>query len=76
MVKPNAKTRNSRLNKIQQKWVDPPRDKQWAKIYIDEMDGEGWRSLSVNARRMYDALICQHYRYIQGSNGERAADIL
>jgi hypothetical protein len=70
MVKPNRKTRDSRLNKIQQKWIAPPRGKQWARIFIDEMDGESWRSLSVNARRMYDALICQHFRYWQGSNGE------
>jgi hypothetical protein len=59
-----------RLNKIQQKWIAPPQDRPWAKIYIDEMDGKSWRSLSMNARRMYDALICQHYRYCQGSNGE------
>jgi hypothetical protein len=44
--------------------------KSVAKLYIEEMDGEGWRSLSVNARRMYDALICQHFRYCQRSNGE------
>jgi hypothetical protein len=68
MVKPNRKTRDSRLNKIQQKWI--ARGKQWARIFIDEMDGESWRSLSVNARHMYDALICQQFRYWQGSNGE------
>jgi hypothetical protein len=70
MVKPNQKTRDSRLNKIQQKWIAPPRGNPWAQIYIDEMDGESWRSLSVNARRMYDALIWKHYRYYQRSNGE------
>jgi len=34
------------------------------------MDGERWHSLSVNDRRMLDALMCQHFRYFQRSNGD------
>src|SRR5262245_41670013 len=34
------------------------------------MDGEAWRGLSVNERRMLDALLCHHFRYHQKSNGE------
>jgi hypothetical protein len=70
MVKPNRKTRNSRLNKRQQKWIDPPRNEQFVRIFLDEMDGESWRGLSISARRMYEALIRQHYEHFQGSNGE------
>jgi hypothetical protein len=58
------------LNKLQRKWISPPRDKPWARIFIDTMDSEAWRSLSVHERRMLDALICQHFSYYQKSNGE------
>ena len=70
MVKPNRKTRDSHLSKIQQRWIAPPKDKPWVKIPIDVMDGERWHSLSVNDRRMLDALMCQHFRYFQRSNGD------
>jgi len=58
------------LSKIQQRWIAPPKDKPWVKIPIDVMDGERWHSLSVNDRRMLDALMCQHFRYFQRSNGD------
>jgi hypothetical protein len=70
MVKPNRKTRDSRLSKIQQRWIAPPKTECWAKIPIDILDGERWRNLTVNERRVIDALICQHFRYFQRSNGE------
>jgi hypothetical protein len=70
MVKPNAKTRNSRLSKIQLQWISPPRDRPWVKIPVDVIEGEAWRSLGVNERRFLDALMCQHFRYCQKSNGE------
>ena len=34
------------------------------------MDGESWRGLSVNARRVLDAIVAHHFRYWQQSNGE------
>jgi hypothetical protein len=34
------------------------------------MDGERWRSLSVNERRVLDAITCQHFRYYQRDNGD------
>jgi hypothetical protein len=70
MVKPNRKTRDSDLSKIQQRWVSPPKDRPWAKIPVDLIDGKRWRGMSVNARRILDALICQHFRYCQKDNGD------
>jgi hypothetical protein len=69
-IKPNRKTRNSRLSKIQQTWIKPPKDRPWAKIPIDIMDGERWRGMSVNERRVIDVLICQHFRSYQKDNGD------
>jgi hypothetical protein len=69
MVKPNRKTRNSTLSKWQQRCIDPPRNKPWAKYYTDTVDTEEWRDLGVNARRVMDALICHHFRYAQKDNG-------
>jgi hypothetical protein len=68
MIRPNRKTRDSRLSKIQQKWINPR--KPFAMIFIDDMDRESWHSLSVNERRMLDALICHHFRCHQKSNGK------
>jgi hypothetical protein len=68
MIRPNAKTRDSRLSKIQQEWIKPR--KPFAMIFIDDMDRESWHSLSVNERRMLDALICHHFRCHQKSNGD------
>jgi hypothetical protein len=57
------------LSKLQQGWIDPPRDKPWAKLFVDLITGDAWRGLSVNARRALDALIAQHFRYRQTDNG-------
>jgi hypothetical protein len=69
-IKPNRKTRNSRLSKIQQTWIKPPKDKPWVRIFVEDMDGEKWRGLTVTERRVWDALACQHFRYFQRNNGE------
>lgn len=58
------------LSKIQLKWISPPKGLPWARLFIDVLDGEAWRGLSVNARRVLDALICQHFRYCQRENGD------
>jgi hypothetical protein len=57
------------INKKQKGWIAPPRDKLWDRIYVDVIDGEGWRGMSVNARRILDAIICYHYTYFQKENG-------
>jgi hypothetical protein len=45
MVKPNAKYRNSTLNKIQQTWIKPPRNKPFVTIPIDVLDWESWHGM-------------------------------
>jgi DNA-binding transcriptional ArsR family regulator len=65
---PVAKT--ARLNKRQLQWICPPKDRPWARLFIDVIDGEHWRGLSVNARRVLDALIAQHFLYCQKDNGD------
>ena len=57
------------LSKFQLKWINLPKRNPWARLFIDVLDGEAWRGLSVNARRVLDALICQHFRYYQKENG-------
>ncbi len=57
------------LSKMQRKWINPPKDRPWARIYVDVIDSAAWRGLSVNARRVLDALIAQHFRYCQKENG-------
>ena len=39
-------------------------------MFVDVIQGEAWRGLSVNARRVHDALTCQHFRYDQRDNGD------
>ena len=57
------------LSKLQLKWINPPRGRPWARLFVDVLDGAAWRGLSVNARRVLDALICHHFRYYQKENG-------
>jgi DNA-binding IscR family transcriptional regulator len=59
------KRRTSGLNKLQRKWISPPADRPWARLWVDMIEGAAWRGLSVNARRVLDALIAQHFRYGQ-----------
>ena len=40
------------------------------RMFVDVIQSEAWRSLSVNARRVHDALTCQHFRYEQRDNGD------
>jgi hypothetical protein len=54
---------------MQRKWIKPPKDRPWARIHIDVIDSAAWRGLSINARRVLDALIAQHFRYWQKENG-------
>jgi len=70
MVKPNRKTRASTLNRWQQKCIAPPANKVWARLYLDTFDSEPWRDLTINARRVLDALICHHFRHAQQENGK------
>jgi hypothetical protein len=70
MVKPNAKTRDSRLSKIQQKWIYPPSDKRWVKFPLHVLDGEAWHSLNLNERRFIETLMCEHAEQWAKSNGE------
>jgi hypothetical protein len=55
---------------MQRKWIEPPRNRPWARVYIDVIDSVAWRELSINARRVLDALIAQHFRYWQKENGK------
>src|SRR5215467_9479238 len=59
-IKPNAKTRDSRLSKIQQKWLAPR--KPFVTIYVDDLESKEWRFL--------DALTCQLFQPWHKSNGE------
>jgi len=67
-----AKRKRSRrdLNKLQVKWINPPKDKIWAKLFLDTLESAAWRKLKLNERRAYDAILCQHYRYKQKENGK------
>lgn len=58
------------LSKMQRKWIKPPKDRPWTRIHIDVIDSAPWRGLSINARRVLDALIAQHFRYWQKENGK------
>jgi len=57
------------LSKLQREWIKPPNDRLWARLFIDVIDGAAWRGLSVNARRVLDALICHHLRDSPKENG-------
>jgi hypothetical protein len=70
MIKPNAKTRDSRLSKIQQKWIYPPSDKRWVKFPLHVLGGEAWRGMRLNERRLMDMLMCEHAEQWVKSNGE------
>jgi hypothetical protein len=62
--------RRSRFNRLQRKWILPPRDRPWVRIFIDDVASEAWRHRSINARRVLYALICQHFHYYQKENGK------
>jgi hypothetical protein len=58
------------MSRPKRRRIEPPKDRPWVRIFIDTMDGESWRGLSVNARRVLEAIIAHHFRYLQQSNGE------
>lgn len=73
MAKNRRRVRRSKdgvpLTKPQRKHLAPPRRKTWARIWIDDLESEARATLSVNARRVLDALICHHFRSEQADNG-------
>jgi hypothetical protein len=64
------KRKNRGLSRHQRAWISPPKDRRWVRMFVDVIQGEAWRGLSVNARRVHDALTCQHFRYEQRDNGD------
>ena len=58
------------LDKLQLQWITPPKDRPWARLFINVLEHEAWRGLSVNARRIHDALTCWYFRNHQKENGE------
>jgi hypothetical protein len=58
------------LDKMQRKWLKMSPARPWAQIYIDVIDGDAWRGLSINARRILDALILLHFENKQAENGK------
>ena len=62
--------RRKHLNKLQLEWINPPKDRPWAKHFIDVLEHEAWRGLSVNARKIHDALTCWYVHNHQQGNGE------
>jgi hypothetical protein len=64
------KRKNRGLNKLQRAWISPPKDRRWVRMFVDVIQGEAWCGLSINARRVHDALTCQHFRYEQRDNGD------
>jgi hypothetical protein len=55
---------------MQRKWLKMSPARPWAQIYIDVIDGDAWRGLSINARRILDALILLHFENKQAENGK------
>jgi hypothetical protein len=62
--------RRKHLNKLQLQWINPPLDKPWVRLFIDVLELKAWRNLSVNARRIHDALTCWYFRNHQQENGQ------
>ena len=58
------------LDKLQLQWINPPKDRPWARLFIDVLEHEAWRGLSINARRIHDALTCWYVHNHQKENGE------
>ena len=60
------------LNKMQKAWVSPPGKKSdvlWAKLFLDDLQGETRKGLSINARRANDAITCHYFGGYQKDNG-------
>jgi hypothetical protein len=60
----------SGLDKLQRAWISPPKDRPWTRLFLDVIEGEAWRGLSINARRVHDALTCWFIYNQQQENGE------
>jgi hypothetical protein len=56
------------LGKVQRRWISPPKDGGWARLFVDMLEGDAWRGLSINARRAFDALIGDFFDDCQKSH--------
>jgi hypothetical protein len=70
------------LNKMQRAWIEPPKrvrsrraryhqepKRPWVRLFLDVLEHDAYRGLSINARRAYDALICHLHRSGSIENG-------
>ena len=62
--------RRKHLNKLQLQWINPPQDRPWTKQFVDVLECEAWKGLTVNARRIHDVLTCWYVHNHQQGNGE------
>ena len=49
--------------------INPPKDAPWAFIGLEVLESNAWQSLSINARRVIDRLVCEHFRHNRLENG-------
>ena len=70
------------LNKRQRGWIEPPKrfrsrrarchqepKKPWVRLFLEVLEHDAYRGLSINARRAYDALVCHLHRSGSIENG-------
>jgi hypothetical protein len=70
------------LNKMQRAWIEPPKrvrsrraryhqepKRPWVRLFLDVLEHDAYRGLSINARRAYDALVCHLHRSGSIENG-------
>lgn len=48
----------------------PPRGQPWAFMPLEIMESDAYRSLSINARRVLDRLILEHFHHNRIENGK------
>ncbi len=68
----NATGRSTRTlaDKRERSRIDPPKDDPWAFIPLSVLESNAWQSLSINARRVIERLVCEHFRHnrLENSN--------